>query len=100
MSILIKGMKMPKERPVFAVVQPDGACFYASEDGKAAYFTENGRAIETPPRLANIDVLIDRIRKNMDLFGNDYLTSLAAVENFLCHAPLVIDEEEDNEHTD
>ena len=58
MSVLIKGIGMPKEDTILIVLSPNGAAYIEAEEEPFPYKTT---AIELPPhgRMIDIDALID-----------------------------------------
>lgn len=73
MSILIKGMDMPKEGD-FIVIRPDGKAYYVSANPQSAY---EGEAVPISPhgRLIDADELADQINSALEAEGDRWLLS-------------------------
>ena len=96
MSILIKGMDMPKNEPLLVKINPDGSVSTTAKNGYKKY-----EAVPVPPhgRLIDADALADKH------FGKDYLekamtaskdemgTALVNIPLVINNAPTIIEEE-------
>lgn len=78
MSILIRGMEMPKEGDL-VVVRSDGKAYYISKNPKAAYERE---AVPVPPhgRLIDADALTAKLQRHRE-YHSDGSKSGAAISN-------------------
>lgn len=90
MSVMIKGMKMPKDKPSRIVLNPNGQLFVDHGTWYKEY-----EAVEIPPhgRLIDADALIKLLDNCM--FPSDMVTTRAVsmARNWLIDAPTIIESE-------
>jgi hypothetical protein len=108
MSILIRGMEMPKEGSwVTLRVFPDGQCFLYSWCGNDFDFMEHLTAVPVPPhgRLGDLDAVAAEIQKAIDNmeYSYPYLLreeqsqrehGMVFARDIVCDAPTIIPAEE------
>lgn len=91
MSVLIKGMEMPKCEPLMIRITPDGEVHYVGAVGQSVKRT---KAIEIPPhgRLIDADALTELVETEFRNWEEDYDASqfLGDIED----APTIIEAEE------
>lgn len=92
MSILIKGMEMPKTLEVFMLISPSGKVIMFRHCGLREEILATGTAIELPPhgRLIDADVAYDTIAE-ADNAGN--YVDMDAVGLALEEVPTIIEAE-------
>lgn len=100
MSILIKGMKMPKagKRPLWVVVHPDGVVEYDS--GDYGWQTTKACEVSTPHgRLIDADDLMHEFAKFVRASNNSDFAPVPTwndAVSLLGSAPTIIEAEENN----
>ena len=102
MSILIKGMEMPKEGSwVTLRLFPDGQCFLYSWCGNDFDFMEHVTAVPVPPhgRLIDADLLKERVTKRLYASNHGSMAEayFAALIDLIDTAPTIIPASEEAE---
>ena len=92
MSILIKGMDMPKNEPLLIKLNPDGSVSTTAKNGYRKYAT-----VPVPPhgRLADMDVLFTKAYEAYGLDADETETNFFM--KLINDAPTVIPKEEECE---
>ena len=99
MGVYIKGMEMPKGKPICIIIDPVGqARRYDLNDDKYTG-DELFEAIPVPPhgRLGDLDALLGEINKICDRRDAGIISDLACLQQLLSavrHAPTIIPAEE------
>lgn len=84
MSIYIKGMELPKDKPLTLVIYPDGTV-------ANVYEVQRGTAIHVPPHGGLNDQ--NQLRKTM-FIGEQCLYCWDEIDDAIDHAPTIIPAEE------
>lgn len=93
MSVLIKGLKLPKRMPIKAMIFPDGRVFVTLHSRK----TLECSAVPVPPhgRLGDLDALFDEVYKAWGVeYDEGECNTLMGLIN---GAPTIIETEEESE---
>lgn len=93
MSILIKGMKMPKTHPLTITIYPNGQVLSETVGSKDIH----GEAVSVPPhgRLGDLDELKAKVKKEdsgyeLSSFGDGMWTAFQSVYQYIDAAPTII----------
>ena len=94
MSVLIKGMDMPNDRPIIISIFPNGRV----DTMEAKYFDSVLFAVEVPTPhgdLVDRDVVAEKIRQRLGIRNLDYLLETEKpIAMSIKEAPIVIESEE------
>lgn len=100
MSILIKGMEMPKDKAIAVVIHPDGTAYSAEMfAGVCTEYLADCTAVPVPPhgRLGDLDAIkkeFDRICDEFDACIIDEMNCLNMILASFYNAPTIIPAEE------
>lgn len=103
MSILIKGMEMPKQGRVTLQIGADGAVYVVNKcEITAEKYEKNFEVLEVPPhgRLIDADALMKSIndaREKDPLIADVYVDDYVIVSDWLRNTPTIIPSDKDGE---